>query len=99
MSEQTNSIKSLEFSKIAQFPVFDVRVGGACGIELHVAIPTDREFTSPSRYAISMVARASAVLESPALVIHWSNSNLPLACRIQIKLQCVSQSNGISIIP
>ena len=31
-------------------------------IELHVAIPTDREFTSPSRYAISMVARASISL-------------------------------------
>ena len=27
-----------------------------------VAIPTDREFTSPSRYAISMVARASSSL-------------------------------------
>ena len=29
---------------------------------LYVAIPTDREFTSPSRYAISMVARASSSL-------------------------------------
>ena len=56
-------------------------------ITILTVIPTDREFTSPSRYAISMVARASAVLESPALVIHWSNSNLPLACRIQIKFQ------------
>ena len=28
----------------------------------HVAIPTDREFTSPSRYAMSMVARASSSL-------------------------------------
>ena len=28
----------------------------------NVAIPTDREFTSPSRYAISMVARASSSL-------------------------------------
>ena len=40
-----------------------------CGEHLHiynpnntVAIPTDREFTSPSRYAISMVARASSSL-------------------------------------
>ena len=47
--------------------VFDVRVGGARGIELHVAIPTDREFTSPSRYAISMVARASSSLEVTCL--------------------------------
>ena len=29
---------------------------------IYVAIPTDREFTSPSRYAISMVARASSSL-------------------------------------
>ena len=31
-------------------------------ILLSVAIPTDREFTSPLRYAISMVARASSSL-------------------------------------
>ena len=37
-------------------------LGGRCTRLCTVAIPTDREFTSPSRYAISMVARASSSL-------------------------------------
>ena len=34
----------------------------ADNLKVFVAIPTEREFTSPSRYAISMVARASSSL-------------------------------------